>query len=68
MTSHYSKRKQVVETLIRKGASLNERNKELSAPIHVAADNSHYDVLDALLRHGSKVNALDALGQTGKII
>lgn len=51
---------------MRKGAHLNEKNKEFLTPLHVAADNSHYDVMDALLRHGAKVNALDGLGQTGK--
>lgn len=34
--------------------------------LHVAADNSYYDVMDALLRHGAKVNSLDSLGQTGE--
>jgi ankyrin repeat protein len=51
---------------VRKGAHLNEKNKEFLTPLHVAADNSHYDVMDALLHHGAKVNALDGLGQTGK--
>lgn len=55
-----------METLVRKGAHLNEKNKEFLTPLHVAADNSHYDVMDALLRHGAKVNALDGLGQTGR--
>lgn len=25
-------------------------------PVHVAADKSHFDVLDCLLKHGAKVN------------
>lgn len=62
--SPYQKRKQVLETLIRKGANLNDKNKSLLTPLHIAADKSHYDVMDALLRHGAKVNALDELGQT----
>ncbi|KAL0269313.1 UNVERIFIED_CONTAM: hypothetical protein PYX00_007096 [Menopon gallinae] len=62
--SPYPKRKQVLETLIRKGANLNDKNKNLLTPLHIAADKSHYDVMDALLRHGAKVNALDELGQT----
>lgn len=57
----------MLETLIRKGANLNEKNKNFLTPLHLAADKSYYDVLDALLRHGAKVNALDDLGQTGKI-
>lgn len=54
--------------LVRKGAHLNEKNKNFLTPLHIAADNSHFDVMDALLRHGAKVNSLDALGQTGKIL
>ena len=33
--------------------------------LHVATDINHQDVMDTLLRLGAKVNALDALGQTG---
>ena len=33
-------------------------------PLHVAAEKSHYDVMDVLLKHGAKVNALDSAGQT----
>ncbi|KAG8193909.1 hypothetical protein JTE90_011464 [Oedothorax gibbosus] len=64
VSSPYSKRKHVTEILIRKGASLNEKNKEFLTPLHVAADKSHFDVLDVLLKHGAKVNTLDGLGQT----
>ncbi|XP_072386285.1 poly [ADP-ribose] polymerase tankyrase [Diabrotica undecimpunctata] len=64
VTSLYPKRKQVLETLIRKGAPLNEKNKDFLTPLHLAADSSHYDLMDVLLRHGAKVNALDGLGQT----
>lgn len=64
VTSVYPKRKQIIETLIRKGAHLNEKNKEFLTPLHLAADNSHYDLMDVLLRNGAKVNALDGLGQT----
>ena len=58
------KRKHVVEILLRKGASANEKNKELYAPLHISADKGHLDALEALLRHGAKVNVLDGLGQT----
>lgn len=53
-----------METLIRKGILLNEKNKDFLTPLHIAADNSHYDLMDVLLRHGAKVNSLDGLGQT----
>ncbi|XP_059179207.1 poly [ADP-ribose] polymerase tankyrase-1-like isoform X1 [Physella acuta] len=62
--SIYPKRKQVVELLIRKGANLNDKNKDYLTPLHIAADKAHYDVMDVLLKHGAKVNALDGLGQT----
>lgn len=66
--SPFPKRKQVVETLVRKGAHLNEKNKELLTSLHVATDLSHYDMMETLLRLGAKVNALDALGQTGEFM
>jgi tankyrase len=62
--SPFPKRKHVTEALIRKGANLNEKNKEFLTTLHVAADKSHYDVMDVLLKHNAKVNALDGLGQT----
>ncbi|XP_017772298.1 PREDICTED: tankyrase [Nicrophorus vespilloides] len=64
ITSMYPKKKQLMELLIRKGVGLNEKNKEFLTALHVAADHSHYDLMDYLLRHGAKVNALDGLGQT----
>ncbi|XP_008207481.1 poly [ADP-ribose] polymerase tankyrase isoform X1 [Nasonia vitripennis] len=62
--SPYPKRKQIVEMLIRKNVALNEKNKDFLTPLHVATDHSHYDVMDVLLAHNAKVNALDGLGQT----
>lgn len=62
--SPFPKRKQIIETLIRKGGQLNEKNKDFLTPLHIAVDNSHYDVMDLLLRHGAKVNSLDGLGQS----
>lgn len=63
-----SKRRGIVEALLRKGAPLHEKNKEFLTPLHVSADKSHYDIMELLLKHGAKVNALDGLGQTGKYI
>lgn len=62
--SPYPKRKQIVEILIRKNFPLNEKNKDFLTPLHLATDHSHYDVMDLLLAHNAKVNALDGLGQT----
>ncbi|XP_049821633.1 poly [ADP-ribose] polymerase tankyrase isoform X3 [Aethina tumida] len=64
VNSLYPKRKQILELLIRKGVNLNEKNKDFLTALHLATDNSHYDLMDVLLRHGAKVNALDGLGQT----
>lgn len=61
-----SKRRGIVEALLRKGAPLQEKNKEFLTPLHVCADKGHCDIMELLLKHGSKVNALDGLGQTGK--
>lgn len=62
--SIYSKRKQMLEILIRKGAQLNAKNKDFLTPLHVASDNSYYDVIDALIRNGANINICDGLGQT----
>lgn len=62
--SVYPKRKQILEILIRKGALLNEKNKDFLTALHIAADNSYYEIMDLLLRHGAKVNAIDGLGQS----
>lgn len=64
VASPYPKRKQIVLSLMRKGASLNEKNKELLVPLHLACDLGHLDVIDSLLRLGAKVNVVDVLGQT----
>lgn len=60
------KRKQVIELLSRKGAQINEANKELLTPLHIAADYGHFDIMETFIRLGARVNSVDALGQTGK--
>ncbi|XP_059056370.1 poly [ADP-ribose] polymerase tankyrase [Achroia grisella] len=62
--SVYPKRKQVMEILIRKGARVNEKNKEGRTPLHVATEHAHLDAMDLLLRHGAKVNAMDGRGES----
>lgn len=62
--SVFSKRKQVLEILIKKGAQLNVKNKDFLTPLHVATENSYYDIMDCLLRSGANVNVIDGLGQT----
>ncbi|XP_076060253.1 tankyrase isoform X2 [Oratosquilla oratoria] len=64
VTSVGSKRRQIVEALLRKGANCHEKNKDFLTPLHLSTDKGHYDVTELLLKHGAKPNALDALGQT----
>uniref|UniRef100_A0A665VYG3 Poly [ADP-ribose] polymerase n=1 Tax=Echeneis naucrates TaxID=173247 RepID=A0A665VYG3_ECHNA len=63
-TSPYTKRKQVCELLLRKGANVNDKTKELLTPLHLAAEKGHNDVIEVLVKHEAKVNAVDHLGQT----
>ncbi|KAF4106883.1 poly [ADP-ribose] polymerase tankyrase-2 isoform X2 [Onychostoma macrolepis] len=63
-TSPYPKRKQICELLLRKGANVNEKNKDFLTPLHLAAEKSHNDIIDVLVKHEAKVNAVDNLGQT----
>ncbi|KAM9336972.1 poly [ADP-ribose] polymerase tankyrase-2 [Symphorus nematophorus] len=62
--SPYLKRKQVCELLLRKGANVNDKNKDLLTPLHLAAEKAHNDVIEVLVKHEAKVNAVDHLGQT----
>uniref|UniRef100_A0A665T026 Poly [ADP-ribose] polymerase n=1 Tax=Echeneis naucrates TaxID=173247 RepID=A0A665T026_ECHNA len=64
VASPHPKRKQVTELLLRKGANINEKNKDFMTPLHVAAERAHNDILEVLQKHGAKVNAVDTLGQT----
>uniref|UniRef100_A0A7M4EI95 Poly [ADP-ribose] polymerase n=1 Tax=Crocodylus porosus TaxID=8502 RepID=A0A7M4EI95_CROPO len=64
VASLHPKRKQVAELLLRKGANVNEKNKDFMTPLHVAAERAHNDVMEVLHKHGAKMNALDTLGQT----
>ncbi|KAM8971660.1 poly [ADP-ribose] polymerase tankyrase-1 isoform X1 [Sarcophilus harrisii] len=64
VASLHPKRKQVTELLLRKGANVNEKNKDFMTPLHVAAERAHNDVIEVLHKHGAKMNALDTLGQT----
>uniref|UniRef100_A0A8C7Z541 Poly [ADP-ribose] polymerase n=1 Tax=Oryzias sinensis TaxID=183150 RepID=A0A8C7Z541_9TELE len=64
VASPHPKRKQVTELLLRKGANINEKNKDFMTPLHISAERAHNDVLEVLQKHGAKVNAVDTLGQT----
>ncbi|XP_075791247.1 poly [ADP-ribose] polymerase tankyrase-2 isoform X3 [Pelodiscus sinensis] len=62
--SPYPKRKQVCELLLRKGANINEKTKDFLTPLHMASEKAHNDVVEVIVKHEAKVNALDSLGQT----
>ncbi|XP_056587106.1 poly [ADP-ribose] polymerase tankyrase-1 isoform X4 [Triplophysa dalaica] len=64
VASPHPKRKQVAELLLRKGANVNEKNKDFMAPLHVAAERAHNDIIEVLQKHGAKINGVDTLGQT----
>ncbi|XDV45025.1 hypothetical protein PO909_013203 [Leuciscus waleckii] len=63
-TSPNPKRKQICDLLLRKGANVNEKNKDFLTPLHLAAEKSHNDIIEVLVKHQAKVNAVDNLGQT----
>ncbi|KAG8435238.1 hypothetical protein GDO86_013259 [Hymenochirus boettgeri] len=63
-SSPYPKRKQVCDLLVKKGANVNEKTKDFLTALHVAADKAHNDIIEVLVKHEVKVNALDNLGQT----
>uniref|UniRef100_UPI00398EBF96 poly [ADP-ribose] polymerase tankyrase-2 isoform X2 n=1 Tax=Pristiophorus japonicus TaxID=55135 RepID=UPI00398EBF96 len=62
--SPYPKRKQVTELLLRRGANVDEKTKDLLTPLHVASEKAHNDIIEVLIKNDTKVNALDSLGQT----
>ncbi|XP_023698133.1 poly [ADP-ribose] polymerase tankyrase-2 isoform X2 [Paramormyrops kingsleyae] len=62
--SPYPKRKQVCELLLRKGGNINEKCRDFLTPLHLASEKSHNDVIEVLVKHEAKVNALDSMGQT----
>ncbi|KAG2465807.1 TNKS1 protein, partial [Polypterus senegalus] len=59
VASPHPKRKQVAELLLRKGANVNEKNKDGLVPLHNACSYGHYEVAELLVRHGASVNVAD---------
>ncbi|XP_028966676.1 poly [ADP-ribose] polymerase tankyrase-1 [Galendromus occidentalis] len=57
-------KKKIVEILIRKGAHVNDKNKQMLSPLHIAADHTFLDMIDLLLKNGAKINALDGNGES----
>ncbi len=61
--SSCSKKKSAAEFLIKKGADLNAKNKDLCAPMHLAVDNNSITVAECLIKHNAKINAIDQYGK-----
>lgn len=57
-------RKQIVELLIRKGASVNASNANHLTPLHVASEAGHVDLIELLLKYNAKMNVLDSTRQS----
>lgn len=51
--------------LLETGANVNEhRGKADQTPLHIAAENGHFEIASQLLAHGAEVDATDAQGST----
>jgi ankyrin repeat protein len=50
-----AKRKTMVDMLIKKGGDVNSGNRDGITPLHIAAEKSHLDVLEMLLKVGAQV-------------
>ena len=57
--------KKVVETLIKKGVAINDKNKDGISPLTVAAGRpDSLEVIEVLLKAGCNANSIDANGET----
>uniref|UniRef100_A0A8B9KYW1 Poly [ADP-ribose] polymerase n=1 Tax=Astyanax mexicanus TaxID=7994 RepID=A0A8B9KYW1_ASTMX len=57
------KRTQICEMLLRNGANINEKTRDLLTPLHLAAEKSHKDVIEVLMKYEAKVKTVDSQGQ-----
>uniref|UniRef100_A0A5S6QKX3 Poly [ADP-ribose] polymerase n=1 Tax=Trichuris muris TaxID=70415 RepID=A0A5S6QKX3_TRIMR len=54
----------MVKAVVAAGVNVNERNKNLLSPLHIAADRGCIELINLLIENGANVNLLDGLGQT----
>uniref|UniRef100_A0A671XAK8 Poly [ADP-ribose] polymerase tankyrase-1-like n=1 Tax=Sparus aurata TaxID=8175 RepID=A0A671XAK8_SPAAU len=64
VASPHPKRRQVTELLLRKGANVNEKNKDFMTPLHVAAERAHNDIMEVLQKHGAKVGRISSFSSS----
>jgi tetratricopeptide (TPR) repeat protein len=57
-------RKDVVESLIAKGADINAKNKDGSTPLYTAVSNNRTEMAELLIAKGADINAKDESGKT----
>lgn len=66
-SSPQSQLKKVVETLIKKGVSVNDKSKDGVSSAHLCADrHDGVEVMEMLLKAGCNANSIDANGETRK--
>jgi cytohesin len=54
--------------LLKAGADKEAKNKDQETPLHVAARRGHADTVNALLKAGANVNAVDDNGKTPSML
>jgi len=59
--------RKVIELVIKKGVSVNDKTKNGETPLHLCADrNDLVDVMELIIKNGGDFNATDGNGETRK--
>ncbi|CAG5098084.1 Oidioi.mRNA.OKI2018_I69.XSR.g15365.t1.cds [Oikopleura dioica] len=64
VTCPFAKRRQVVESLLKKGAGVQIQSKDGSTALHYAATFGHIDAAELLVRHNAQMSIKDCVGDT----